>query len=178
MRAAERLRRLVMLKEFEPDPKETKWRSRPHRAGVPCGNFFTEKMVILDPNLCQSIIQHRQEAGIDKYDEVWNGVYVVPPLANNPHQGIVIDLAVILHGAVNAEGRGRVLPGANVSDRRRGWEKSFRDPDVVVVLNGGRAIDCGTHWFGGPDFLVEVQSPRDETDEKIPFYSRIGATSC
>ncbi len=47
-------------------------------------------------------------------------------------------------------------------------------PDVLVVLNNGRAVDCGTHFFGGPDFVVEVQSPGDDTEEKVPFYGKIG----
>jgi Uma2 family endonuclease len=66
-----------------------------------------------------------------------------------------------------------VLPGANISDRRSGWEKNFRCPDIVVILYGSRAVDCGTHWFGGPDFLTEIMSPGDDTDQKIPFYSQL-----
>jgi Uma2 family endonuclease len=100
-------------------------------------------------------------------------VYVVPPLANNPHQRLVGFLFSILREVVEVPEEGQVLPGANVSDRRAGWEQNFRDPDVVVVLADGQAVDCGTHWFGGPDFLVEVKSPRDETEEKIPFYSQL-----
>jgi Uma2 family endonuclease len=45
---------------------------------------------------------------------------------------------------------------------------------VVVALHGGRSVDCGTHWFGGPDFLVEIESPEDDIPMKIPFYSKIG----
>src|SRR5262249_10943815 len=37
-----------------------------------------------------------------------------------------------------------------------------------------RAENRGTHWLGGPDLLVEVQSPGDESEAKAPFYSRIG----
>ncbi len=80
-------------------------------------------------------------------------------------------LTGLLFSVITLEGRGRVQPGANVSDRRDGWEHNYRAPDVVVVLNDTRAIDCGTHWLGGPDFLVEIQSPGDETDEKLPFYT-------
>jgi Uma2 family endonuclease len=130
-------------------------------------------MRIREPGIIRQLIQERQERGIDKYDEVWDGVYVMPALPTNPHQGVVLDLSVILHQVIVQEGRGRVLAGANVSDRRRNWERNFRGPDIVVVLNGSRAVDCITHWLGGPDFLVEVQSPRDDTDEKIPFYSAI-----
>jgi Uma2 family endonuclease len=45
---------------------------------------------------------------------------------------------------------------------------------MVVVLNNSRAIDCGTHFCGGPDFLVEIESPGDDTEEKVPFYGKIG----
>lgn len=126
---------------------------------------------ILDPAQAREFIRGRQHADYDRYDEVWDGVYVVPGLPGNPHQDLVTALVAILYQVL--EGRGRVHPGANVSDRRSGWETSFRCPDVVVVLSDGRAVDCGWHWMDGPDFLVEVRSPGDATDEKIPFYSRI-----
>lgn len=128
---------------------------------------------ILDPEEARAFVRQRQARGVDTYDEVWEGVYVVPPLARLPHQDLVTGLSSIAFTVITLEGRGQAEAGANVSDRRAGWEHNFRDPDVVVVLNGGRAVDCGTHWLGGPDFLAEVQSPGDETDEKIPFYSQI-----
>lgn len=128
---------------------------------------------ILDRDLIRILIEERQKLGIDQHDEVWDGVYVVPPLANNPHQRLTGGLYGIFQHVIGLEGRGDVLPGANVSDRRTGWKQSFRAPDVVVVLPGSRAVDCTTHWFGGPDFLVEVESPGDETQEKIPFYNRL-----
>jgi Uma2 family endonuclease len=128
---------------------------------------------ILDTELAQRIVRERQESGIDRYDEVWEGVYVVPPLANNPHQGLVAGFTAILYEVIVLPGRGQVFPGANVSDRRAGWEHNYRDPDVVVVLPGSRAVDCTTHLFGGPDFLVEVESRGAASDEKIPFYSQL-----
>jgi Uma2 family endonuclease len=108
---------------------------------------------------------------VDRHDEVWDGVYIVPGLASNSHQGLVAALVAILYQVL--EGQGRVQPGANVSDRRAGWEIGFRCPDVVVVLEDSRAVDCRTHWMGGPDFLVEIRIPGDATDEKIPFYSQL-----
>jgi hypothetical protein len=128
---------------------------------------------ILDPGLIDAFIRDRQERGVDGHDESWEGVYTVPALANNEPQDIVGLLTGILFNAITLEERGRVQPGANVSDRREGWEHRCRVPDVVVVLKDGKAVDCGTHWMGGPDFLAEVQSPHDETDEKIPFYSEL-----
>jgi Uma2 family endonuclease len=128
---------------------------------------------ILEPSLSRELIRRRQELGLDKYDEMWDGVYVMPPLANNPHQTLVSLLLSVLQAVVMLPGRGLVLPGANVSDRRHKWEESYRVPDVVVVLPNSRAIDCVTHWFGGPDFLIEIQSPDNDTEDKIPFFSRI-----
>jgi Uma2 family endonuclease len=143
--------------------------SASRRLGRP---FLPARMDIRDRAVVEEIIRDRQKRGIDKYDEVWEGVYVMPPLANNPHQRLVGALTPIYQGAVPRH-KGEVLPGANVSDRRIGWEANFRCPDIVVVLKGGRAIDCGTHWFGGPDFLTEIRSPGDDTEEKIPFYERL-----
>lgn len=128
---------------------------------------------ILDVELAREFVRSRQEREQDLFDEVWEGVYVVPPLARNSHQDLVSALTSILFHVVNLEKRGRVLAGANVSDRQAGWERNYRDPDIVVVLNNSRAVDCETHWMGGPDFLVEVQSPNDETEEKILFYSQL-----
>jgi hypothetical protein len=132
------------------------------------------KVLILDQELIREFIQDRHEREVDRYDEVWEGVYIVPPIATNSHQSLVAALTAILFNVIVLEARGQVFPGANVSDRRVGWKRKFRGPDVVVVLGGSRAIDCNTHWMGGPDFLVEVQTPGDQTDEKIPFYSEIG----
>jgi Uma2 family endonuclease len=133
----------------------------------------TSEVRILDPHLCRSYIRDRQERGVDQYDEIWDGVYIVPPLATNPHQGLVGALTAILFNVITLDDRGQVFPGANVSDRRAGWDHNFRAPDIVVVLKESAARDCTTHWQGGPDFLVEVQSPRDDPEAKIPFYSHL-----
>jgi hypothetical protein len=141
--------------------------------------FFSKKelpgkVLILDQDLIREFVQDRHERGIDGQDEVWEEVYIVPPIATNSHQNLVGALSGIMFIVIVLEGRGQAFPGANVSDRRVGWKRKFRGPDVVVVLNASRAIDCRTHWMGGPDFLIEVQTPGDQTEEKIPFYSEIG----
>ncbi|HEX4592190.1 MAG TPA: Uma2 family endonuclease [Gemmataceae bacterium] len=130
------------------------------------------EMRIIDEGFLEDLIQARRKNESDAHDELWNGVYVVSPLANNDHQDLICDLIAILREVIKLTGRGRVQPGANVSDRTgEEWMENFRVPDVVVALNGGRAVE---HWEGGPDFLVDVQSPGDETDAKIPFCGRIG----
>jgi Uma2 family endonuclease len=66
------------------------------------------------------------------------------------------------------------MAGANVSDQETAWTHNYRCPDVVVVLPGSKAVDRDTHWFGGPDFLVEIASEGDASREKLAFYGDIG----
>ncbi len=130
--------------------------------------------LILDRDISAEIICERRERGIDGFDEVWEGVYVVSPLANLEHQYIASSFTRILIEVVQDPGLGRVFGGANVSDRERDWNHNFRVPDVVVALNEGVARDCDTHLCGGPDFLVEVLSEDDKSYEKLEFYAAIG----
>ena len=131
-------------------------------------------LLIRDAGLVDQLIQERKRKGIDLYDEVWEGMYVMPSMPTNVHQGLVSDLGDIFRDVVKKPGLGQGYPGANVSDRRKGWEHNYRVPDLLVVLNNSRAVDCDTHFCGGPDFLVEIQSPGDDTEEKVPFYGQIG----
>jgi Uma2 family endonuclease len=134
----------------------------------------TMATLITDPFVEEQIRAKRAETGADRYDEVWEGVYMMTPLPSNDHQDLVGELDSILRKAVKAAGLGGVYPGANVSDREEGWDHNFRGPHVVVVLKGSRAKDCGSHFFGGPDFLIEIASRYDHSREKLPFYGKIG----
>lgn len=127
---------------------------------------------ITDPTLEEHLKAERRDSGGDHWDEVWEGVYFMPPLANNEHQNLATQLAIVIHPALG--GRGKIYVGVNVSDREDDWKDNYRCPDVAVFLQGGQAKDCGTHWCGGPDFAVEIVSPYDRSREKIPFYSEVG----
>jgi Uma2 family endonuclease len=135
---------------------------------------MVERGLVKDAEFLNRMIEERRRKGIDLYDEVWDGVYIMAPMADNYHQTFLDDIGDILTEVVKRPGLGKKCQGANVSDRRKGWESNFRVPDLVVVLHDSKAIDCGTHFFGGPDFLIEIESPGDETEEKVPFYSKIG----
>lgn len=132
--------------------------------------------IIADPALQHRLIQERKATGADKYDEVWEGVYLMSPMPNNQHQDFVNDLDVILTLAVKWAGLGRVQPGANVSDRDADWEDNFRCPDILVFLNGNTAEDRESHWFGGPDFAIEIASQGDRSYEKLAFYASVNTS--
>ena len=128
---------------------------------------------ILDHQLGERLIAERRRSGADRYDEVWDGVYVMSPLANNEHQKLATKLARVFDEVLGDREDVSSIAGANVSDQETEWTKNYRCPDVVVVLPGLRAIDRGTHWHGGPDFVVEIVSEGDATYEKLDFYSKI-----
>lgn len=131
-------------------------------------------VMVLDPYVEQQVLAVRVGSDGDQYDEVWEGVYVVSPLPNDEHQEIVSALDAILHEVVAWPRLGKVRPGVNLSDRKEGWEKNFREPDVAVFLSGTKAVNYGTYWRGAADFLVEIISPGERTREKIPFYGGLG----
>jgi Uma2 family endonuclease len=130
-------------------------------------------MTITDPVVEERLKEERRVTGADRYDEVWEGVYIMTPLPNNEHQWIAQRLATVLQEAIGLEA-GQVFAGVNLSDLEDGWEHNFRCPDVAAFLRGGQAVDLETHWRGPADFLVEIASPDDNTRGKIPFYGRLG----
>jgi len=132
------------------------------------------RLLIRDAGLVDQLIQERKRKGLDLYDEVWEGMYVMPSMPSLAHQELVHDLDAIFDEVVKRPGLGQVYPGANVSDRGSDWKSNYRVPDVVILLKTSPAISHSTHIQGGPDFLVEIESPGDDTEEKVPFYSKIG----
>jgi Uma2 family endonuclease len=131
-------------------------------------------VMVLDPDVEERLLAERVGTDGDQYDEVWEGVYVVTPLPNNDHQEIVGDFVSVFREVIRRPGLGKVFPGVNLSDREEDWKQNYREPDVAVFLREGKAINCGTHWRGAADFLVEIISPGERTREKIPFYSSLG----
>lgn len=131
-------------------------------------------LLIPDVNISAPMIEDRRARGIDRHDEVWEGVYVMSPLANNEHQRLTLLLASILVEVIDRAGLGQSFPGVNLTDRHDNWQKNFRCPDVVTFLNGNPAQNRDTHWLGGPDFAIEIVSPYDRSREKLDFYAKIG----
>jgi Uma2 family endonuclease len=128
---------------------------------------------LITETLAEDELCARQEFGGDRYDEVWDGVYVMSPLANVEHQILATRLAAVIQMAIGLGNAGTAIAGVNVSDRERDWTKNYRCPDVAVILEGCPAKNCGTHWFGGPDFLVEIVSDDDLSRQKFDFYASI-----
>jgi len=130
--------------------------------------------VILDQRLAEELREKRKAAGADRWDEVWEGTYMMAPLPNAEHQQIAVRLAAIFEETVGWNDDTMVLAGTNVSDRDSDWQHNYRCPDVVVYLPGSRAKNWQSHWTGGPDFAVEIVSENDRTRDKLTFYAQVG----
>jgi Uma2 family endonuclease len=131
-------------------------------------------VLILDGLAAAKLIEDRRAQGLDRFDEVWDGVYVMSPLPEWYHQEIVLDLAAALKKSLSRARLGRVVAGCNISDRNEDWSSNYRCPDVVVFLETTQAIFRGAHWQGGPDFAAEVVSDNDRTWDKLDFYASLG----
>ena len=47
-------------------------------------------IMVLDPYVEERLIADRESSQANRYDEVWEGVYVMTPLPNNDHQELGI----------------------------------------------------------------------------------------
>ena len=131
-------------------------------------------VLVNDLWLARSIRLKREKTDESRYDEVWDGVYVVPPSRDHSHQRFVAVFGFIIHEVLDWNAGDAIYPGINVTDRVKGWKKNYRIPDVAVVLrdNPNRKFDAAIR--GGPDFLVEVLSKNDRALEKLDFYASVG----
>ncbi len=164
----------VLLRK-QDDPVEWKY-----VAPISCLRSFTTHgrnwvpTFICDPELEERLRAERVLSGADRFDETWEGIYVMAPLANNEHQQIVSRLTSVFEQLVGWTQLGMVFPGVNISDRVDDWKTNYRCPDVAVFLKDTTAVNHDAFWYGGPDFAVEVVSEGDRTLEKLPFYAKVG----
>jgi Uma2 family endonuclease len=130
--------------------------------------------LILDPQQSQRLLAERHARGLDRFDEVWEGVYVMAPAPNDEHQQVTTRLSRPFLDVVEDAGLGTVRIGVNLAAEAVDWQHDYRVPDLAVFLNDSAAVCHGAFWSGPPDFVVEIISPFDKTREKIDFYSRLG----
>lgn len=122
------------------------------------------KTVIPDPlpAAVAELIERRKKLGLDHFDEIWDGVYHVAPMARFGHGRLDQQLAVLLEPA--ARRTGLVVSGPfNLGDA-----DDFRVPDRGVHRGDP---DPRTVYLASAALVVEIVSPGDETYDKVPFYA-------
>jgi len=118
-------------------------------------------------------LAQRRKLGLDRLDEMWEGVLHMAPAPSTQHQARVTWLCGILNSYVTRHKLARLFVQSNVREPAAG-ERDYRVPDLCFVAGGREAMIGEVFIDGGPDLVVEVLSPDDETYEKMPFYARIG----
>jgi hypothetical protein len=64
--------------------------------------------LVMDPKIEEELLANRRAWGGDKFDEVWDGVYVVSPLANNEHMALMANLVAAIKNASRREEQGKL----------------------------------------------------------------------
>jgi Uma2 family endonuclease len=115
-------------------------------------------------------LRERADAGLDVFDEMVDGVIVLNPLPRLSHQRFGADLFEVLRPLARRRGLEALYEigffAAGDEDR------NYRGPDLAVV-HPSHLFDLGIR--GGAALVVEIRSPGDRTDEKLPFYLEQGA---
>lgn len=117
-------------------------------------------------------LDRRKQTGLDRWDEIWEGVLHMAPAPSYEHQRIVDELIAFFVPLLKRSRRGILRAGINVFRER---DEDYRIPDLTFIAAENQQIiaDDGTRG-GGPDAVIEVRSPGDESYDKLPFFAALG----
>jgi len=122
------------------------------------------RTVVLDPLTAglDELLERRRRSGIDRLDEVWEGVLHMVPAPSFGHARIAQQLAEMLGPPARAAGLTAAMHEFNLGES----EHDFRIPDGGLLEPGASGV-----WLHTAALVVEIASPNDESWEKLPFYA-------
>jgi Uma2 family endonuclease len=123
--------------------------------------------VVLDSTVpgLEELKERRRRSGLDRLDEVWEGVLHMVPAPSHEHAAISQQLAELLGPLARAAGLEPTLGEFNLGES----EHDFRVPDGGLHRPGASG-----RWHPTAALVVEIVSPGDETWQKLPFYAAHG----
>jgi Uma2 family endonuclease len=121
--------------------------------------------LVLDPAPpeLRALLERRRQSGLDRLDEVWEGVRHLIPAPSYKHARISQQLAELLGPLSRSAGLEAAMGEFNLGES----EDDFRVPHGGVHRPG-----AGGTWLTTAAIVVEIVSPGDETWEKLPFYAK------
>ena len=125
------------------------------------------------PSVPPDILEWRRRTGADQFDEMWDGVLHIPPLATRRHRDLESCLEAWLRWHWAPLHDAKVYHQINITSIS-GWPNNYRIPDLVLLSPERFAIDRDEYFEGAPDVVVEIHSPGDETYDKFSFYAELG----
>jgi len=114
------------------------------------------------PPELEQLLERRRRSGADRFDEVWEGRYVVAPEPHSNHGAVQLELAPLLKSAARRLGLRAALTF------NLGSPEDYRIPDAGL-LPGHEGV-----WHDTALLVVEVLSPEDMTFDKLDFYTARG----
>jgi Uma2 family endonuclease len=120
-------------------------------------------MLVLDPPTAgvSDVLEGRRRSGLDRLDEIWDGVYHMVPAPSGPHASIESQLHRLLGPLATAVGL-TMIGQSNLGES----ERDFRVPDGALHRSPPGGV-----WNPTAALVIEIVSPGDESWEKLPFYA-------
>ncbi len=114
------------------------------------------------PPELEALLERRRQAGVDRLDEVWQGVRHMVPGPSFEHARVSQQLAELLGPPARAGGLVAAMSEFNLGES----EYDFRVPDGGLHRTGAGGV-----WLATAAVVVEILSPDDESWQKLPFYA-------
>ena len=114
------------------------------------------------PPELEALLERRRLAGVDRLDEVWQGVRHMVPGPSIEHADISQQLAERLGPPARAAGLRPTMSEFNLGES----DHDFRVPDGGLHRPGASGV-----WNATAALVVEILSPGDETWQKLAFYA-------
>ncbi len=114
------------------------------------------------PPEVEALLERRRRAGVDRLDEVWQGVHHMVPGPSFEHARVATQLTLLLDAPARAAGLLLTMHEFNLGES----EHDFRVPDGGLHRPGAAGV-----WLPTAALVVEILSPGDETRQKLPFYA-------
>jgi Uma2 family endonuclease len=114
------------------------------------------------PPELEALLERRRQAGVDRLDEVWQGVRHMVPGPSFEHARVSQQLAVLLDDPAREAGLLAAISEFNLGKS----EHDFRVPDGGLHRSGAAGV-----WLSTAAVVVEILSPGDESRQKLPFYA-------
>lgn len=121
-------------------------------------------VVLNDEAQLQALLDSRRRSGIDRMDEVWDGVLHMVPAPDYDHGRIEAYLHEVIGPLARAAGL-EMIGQSNLGVS----EHDFRVPDSALHPRGTSGV-----WHETAPLVIEIVSPNDETWLKLPFYAAHG----
>ncbi|HEY3999603.1 MAG TPA: Uma2 family endonuclease [Candidatus Xenobia bacterium] len=121
----------------------------------------------------EHLLAWRKKTDGDQWDEMWEGVLHMPPMPSRGHQELEGALESWLRQHWARPLGNKVYHNVNLV-RAGGWPSDYRGPDLLLLTPGRFYTDKDVYFEGAPDCVVEIESPYDESRDKMEWYARLG----